>query len=160
MDKEIERFHDIVEADAVSFWPLASGWWMVIGLILVGLCIWTWKAWRKFLTNAYRKQALQALSQASTPADVASILRRCVRVWLTGPELSELSEAEWLDLLIRTGGKALPEELAKNWQAQIYSSEPAEHIDLWKSFAQEWIRKHQPETFISEGHVLRTPSMP
>jgi hypothetical protein len=42
MNNLLEQLHDIEGLDHISWWPLAIGWWIVIGLgiVLMGVIIW------------------------------------------------------------------------------------------------------------------------
>ncbi|MDF3129739.1 DUF4381 domain-containing protein [Kiritimatiellaeota bacterium B1221] len=141
----MSALHDIVEPGRVSVWPWAMGWWIVLAVLAVGLVFVGGKFWLKRLHNVYRKEALKALAQAESPAEVVAVLRRCVRVWRSAPELSGLSQAEWFSLLAVTGKTPLPEALKANWDQALYGSLPVEDLPQWKSFAETWVRNHQPE---------------
>ncbi|WFB35865.1 DUF4381 domain-containing protein [Kiritimatiellota bacterium B12222] len=141
----LSSLHDIVEPPPISFWPLATGWWILLAVLFVGALVLFWKLWVYRLQNAYRKEALQILAQAETPAEVVAVLRRCVRVWRSAPEMNALSETEWFDLLAKTGEASVPNALTENWSQALYGTTPVENLSQWKSFASQWIQKHQPE---------------
>ncbi len=146
MDKKVpslDALHDIVPADAATWWPLAPGWWILGAGLLIAAVIFAWRCWVKARRNFYRKEALAELERASSVADVAVILRRCVRVWKSAEEVNGLSEKEWFALL-SASGEPVPEDIRETWNQSIYGSGEAS-LEVWKNFASQWIQHHQAE---------------
>jgi len=67
MNPEIDALplRDIHLPDAVSWWPLAPGWWMVIAImLLLSLTVVLWRYWRN--QGRLRRQALSELKHIVT----------------------------------------------------------------------------------------------
>ena len=63
LDTVVSKLRDIHEPAAVSFWPLAPGWWALLGLLVaVPLLILGWRALRRRAKPA-RREALRELHQ-------------------------------------------------------------------------------------------------
>ncbi|WP_295402903.1 DUF4381 domain-containing protein [uncultured Thiocystis sp.] len=101
--------------DPVSWWPPAPGWWLLAGLILVGLwlAIRGWRRWdRQGASTRAALRQLDALGKAlATDGDrrrfvagVSQLLRRLALVRYPREQVAGLSGAAWLAFLDATGG--------------------------------------------------------
>jgi hypothetical protein len=98
--------------DAIGWWPLAPGWWVIITLALVGLM---WLSRRMVLRRsegAARRHAIRQLEQSTSafaehgdPArlgrEVSEILRRTMLAYAPRSEVAGLAGDAWLDWLDR-----------------------------------------------------------
>ena len=60
----LSQLADIYLPDPVSFWPLAFGWWLVIFIVLVGICLLGVQLLRKVILNRRLQRAQQELEKA------------------------------------------------------------------------------------------------
>ena len=76
----LEQLRDIHLPEAISWWPLAPGWWLLIisGGLFVGWLLRLF--YRRHLTKLYRRQALQKLEQLRTTTDTQMPLRALVEL--------------------------------------------------------------------------------
>lgn len=78
----LEQMHDISEPAAASWWPLAPGWWLLIGLCLALIGAIVYWLVRRAKQNRYRQEALALLATiAEQPAkhsvsDVNEVIKR------------------------------------------------------------------------------------
>ena len=104
----LQNLNDIVVPPSAPWWPLAPGWY-VAGGILVLLLLWRiyifWEASRR---NRYRRVALKELSVIRTERDAAALRRlpallkrTALSVW-PREEVASLSGPAWHDFLDRT----------------------------------------------------------
>ena len=57
----LQNLNDIVLPASVSWWPLASGWYFLIALMLIALAWIGYRAIRRWIENGYRRAALHEL---------------------------------------------------------------------------------------------------
>lgn len=106
----MNELHDIEGLDPISYWPLASGWWMVIALIAAILFAIGWFLIKKWnFHNSWRKEALvhldlleKNLSEAScheTLITLSETMRRIALMRFPRSECAALNDEDWLDWL-------------------------------------------------------------
>ena len=99
---DFDDMHDIVMSEPVSWWPLASGWYVLM-LVLAMAIIWfgvkTFKQWKK---NAYRRAALRELKSIS-PADLPALVKRVSLCIYPREQVATLSGEAWLEFLDQSG---------------------------------------------------------
>lgn len=109
----LSTLKDLHLPTSVSVWPLAPGWWVVLGLLIaVGLsaAIWFYIRWRRYY---YRRVALRQLAKLkqhyATTRDVACIshasvlLRRVSLQYYSRSVVAGLFGPDWLAFLDKTG---------------------------------------------------------
>lgn len=78
----LEQMHNIDAPNAVTWWPLAMGWWVLIIVSLISIYGLTQFAWHQYRHNAYRRHALSLLGQLTPTADaefataISNLLKR------------------------------------------------------------------------------------
>lgn len=115
IDSILEKMHDIEGLGPISLWPLAIGWWVVIGLGIIVLSITVWyffrwftyrKSW-KYDTNKKLNSLLDNLSKPSiTASDIQNIaslfseyLRRIALQKFSRNACAGLTGYAWLEWL-------------------------------------------------------------
>ena len=100
---------DLHLPDAISWWPLAPGWWMLLGLLIVlGLVVW-------LLMRFYRKRRLRRAAFAELKGiqaiyrdtndslefvrRISVLLRRVALSFRSRKQVAGLSGEEWLEFL-------------------------------------------------------------
>ncbi len=149
----LANLHDIVVPDAVSWWPLAPGWYALFAVALVCAIALAIRGFLRYRRNAYRREAMVILRQtlalpASLHVEVAALLKRTALSAFPHEKVAALTGAPWLEFLDRTGatddfsiggGRVLG--------AGQYGSDPlndSERADLIRA-AGSWIQNHQAE---------------
>jgi hypothetical protein len=119
----LSQLADIHLPDAVSFWPPAPGWWLLLAVVLFALTLlWhrqylLWQQNRRLqLVLAELARALRTHQQQSAQAAQAnqaglallyacnSLLKRVALLHHGEAEVAPLSGSAWLNFLDRTGG--------------------------------------------------------
>ena len=112
MDPTQLPLRDIHLPEAVSWWPLAPGWWVLICIAAAGLLYFLYKEFLKWRANAARRVALSELRRVRTEyeagADVlalskalSELLRRAMLAYAPRSEVAGLTGDEWLAWLDR-----------------------------------------------------------
>lgn len=57
----LQNLNDIVLPTAVNWWPLAAGWYVLLGSFLLAVAWFGYQAWKHWGNNRYRRAALNEL---------------------------------------------------------------------------------------------------
>ncbi len=118
---------DLHLPEAVGWWPLAPGWWLIIALLLLGLGWLLLRGWRRYRLNAPRRYALRTLAAVESEylshqnpvrlgQQLSELLRRGMLAYAPRHEVAGLTGESWLAWLDRDlpvpyfhteGGKSL-----------------------------------------------------
>jgi hypothetical protein len=98
--------------EAIGWWPLAPGWWIIIALAIFGL-VWSLRRLtQRRRESAARRYAIRRLEQSTTAfaehgnpvllgSEVSEILRRTMLAYAPRSDVAGLSGEAWLDWLDR-----------------------------------------------------------
>ena len=109
----LQELRDVHMPDPISWWPLAWGWWMVAGSLIIvgGLALWAWLYRQR---TQSRRAALVQLGrvkeQYATQADdhwaivqLSHLVRRYALATFPRSQVAGLSGQAWLQFLDHTG---------------------------------------------------------
>jgi uncharacterized protein DUF4381 len=107
MDPEQIPLRDLHLPEAVGWWPLAPGWWILLTFAVAGLSYLLYKAYRQWQQNAARRLALKELSRVrrdyENGADpillckqLSELLRRSMLAYAPRAEVAGLTGNSWL----------------------------------------------------------------
>ncbi len=154
----LSNLQDIVMPQAVSWWPLAPGWY-VIGALLLVFAVWaTLRSLRRYRRNAYRRQALQELqalgaagdleTRGQALADIAELLRRVALTAYPRRRIVGLTGEAWLAFLNETGGgDAFSRGSGRLLVSGVYRTSgdyPVESLREVLALARGWVNDHRP----------------
>jgi len=104
----LAQLRDIHLPQAVSWWPPAVGWWLLLALALLLVFMGRW-LWRRHQQAASKRAALAELAalQRLDPVQqlpaLSQLLRRCAVSWYPRQEVAGLTGERWLEFLDRSG---------------------------------------------------------
>lgn len=109
----IADLKEIPAPPPVSYLPQTVGWWVIGGVILLGLLVFALIRLRRWWRNRYRREAqaeLAAIARAATdPAQraqalgaIPALVKRTVLAWAPRREAGPMSGEAWLRYLDRT----------------------------------------------------------
>ena len=140
----LDRLNDLAMPPEVSWWPLAPGWYVVIGIALALLLFFIFRAWKSWQANAYRRAALRELAAAEDVASIAEIFRRTALSIAPRDEIAEKTGVEWLDWLASRFPETMPEGVRDQLSHSIYSKVSPEPVTSeLRDYASGWIARHQ-----------------
>jgi len=141
----LDRLHDLALPPEVSWWPLAPGWYVLFVVVLVLALVLSYRAWKKWRANSYRRAALRELAQAGDVAAIAAVLRRTALAFAPRHVIAEKNGTAWIAWLAEQSPTPLPESVRTQLTAGIYGR-PAGSPNLASlhAFAESWINRHQP----------------
>lgn len=139
----LERLHDIILPTAVSWWPLAPGWYVFLGLVLL-IVIWlAYRFWKRWRANAYRRQALQELASITDSFAIAELLRRTALAVMPRSEIAGKTGPDWADWLAGHCPFPMASEVHQLLAAGVYSiSGKEQSIKILRDYAASWITDH------------------
>lgn len=110
----VDGLRDIHGLDPISFWPLAPGWWLVLGgVVLLALLVIGWKKvspqlsfgrprdWRTDARRLVRelRRRLPGLDGRTAAGEFSELMRRIAMASTSRDECAGLSGQAWLDWL-------------------------------------------------------------
>ncbi len=138
----LDRLHDIVVPEPVSWWPMAPGWWVLLALLLsagMALGIRGYLRWR---ADAYRRAALLELDQTDNARQVAVILRRTALAIAPRESIAALRDDAWIDWLAERSPHPLPDSIRPVLTRSLYVAQSPADLGELREFARHWIRQH------------------
>ncbi|MEE8108343.1 MAG: DUF4381 domain-containing protein [Gammaproteobacteria bacterium] len=142
MNPEEIPLRDLRLPEMTGWWPLAPGWWVLIGLAGCGLLYLLWRAFRIFQSNAPRRKALSQLrylkAEYSWSGDVISLgiqlselLRRAMLAYAPRDEVAGLTGTSWLEWLDRgLSDRAFTEGPGRNIESLPYQKPDVDGGDI------------------------------
>ena len=155
INASLDQLHDIIIPPAVSYWPLAPGWYALALLALaygihIGL-----KQWSSYQKNLYRREALEVLSTIQsgedTTKEISSLLGLMKRVALQcfGREkVAALSDDDWWNFVEKHSKAQAGTEVRELSQKALYGYDAQVTEDEARALAKVakvWITTHQGE---------------
>jgi len=156
----LAQLRDIHVPQAISWWPLAVGWYMLIFLsllVIVGLTIWSYNYWRM---NRPRREVLEKLGKlkqqyareedrVAIAVEISTLLRRATLAMFPRSEVANLQSEAWLQFLDNTGNtKAFTQGAGRilitapyQSQAKFAADELFAVIDDWINAAMKRVRR-------------------
>jgi len=112
MDPEQIPLRDLHLPEAIGWWPLAPGWWVVIALLAIAAALLVRRYWQAWARGAARRHALQTLRQLTADfeqhhdavafgANLSALLRRTMLAYAPRQEIAGLTGDDWLAWLDR-----------------------------------------------------------
>lgn len=157
----LQNLNDIVLPEAVGWWPLASGWYFLIGLLLLVLSWFTYRLIRRWINNRYRRTALQQLrllSESIRNTDkrdtslrqIPVLLKRTALSVYPRSQLASLTGRSWHDFLNSKVSKPSFSESSADLLNKIsYSVGDLSKVDTQAAddlleACHHWLKHHRP----------------
>jgi hypothetical protein len=112
MNPEEIPIRDLHLPETIAWWPVAPGWWILLGLLLCGFGFLAWRALQKYRLHAPRRRALSQLrlleseyvrnnDAISLGLRLSELLRRAMLAYARRDEVAGLTGLRWLEWLDR-----------------------------------------------------------
>ncbi|MFT7525193.1 MAG: hypothetical protein ACI9LY_000325 [Arenicella sp.] len=149
-----QQLRDVHLPDAVSWWPLAYGWWISLTLALLGITALVYYLLRKHKQEAYRHSAIKELNTVYTlwqqQRDVAaylqsanSILKRSVLHFTKQQGVASQSGEAWLNTLASCATCELSAEFKNAFGSQVYRANADADIKRIHQELCDWLTTHK-----------------
>ncbi len=107
MDPTEIPIRDLHLPEAIGWWPLAPGWWIVIALLAIGMFMLLRRWYRSYARGAARRQALRQLEAyirdylkhgngVTFGTQLSELVRRTMLAYAPRSEVAGLTGEEWL----------------------------------------------------------------
>ncbi|MCB8821975.1 DUF4381 domain-containing protein [Microvirga rosea] len=143
---DLTNLRDIV-LPPLPLWPPAPGAWIILLGILAASLVMIRRAYERYRSDAYRREALRELSASPDMTAILPLLKRAALVAYGREKVASLSGDAFLAFLDRTGGtmaftsgpaRLLP-ELAYTRRAAMTADDRAAVV----ADARRWLRSHR-----------------
>ena len=144
---DLSNLRDIVLPPAVPWWPPAYGWWLIAAGLLAAALIASIRAYKRYVANAYRREAIQELDTLSDATGIMPLLKRAAMVAYGREMVASLTGSALLAFLDHTGGTAAfttgPARLLPGIAFGQSASLNAEDSATAVADARQWLRTHR-----------------
>lgn len=150
------NLHDIVEAQAVGWWPLAWGWWLLLAVLTITVTAGCYYFIRWRHRHRAQRQALRQLQDESlSMMQITLLTKQAALAYFPRRNIAALSGQRWFEFLIQT----MPANQQSSFSAGLMpyldglyaaSVEPA---DGYQRLMQRWIKQALPPTPTEAAHV-------
>lgn len=137
----LDNLRDIVEPTPISHWPLAPGWWVLIGIVILATLAMVIRRYRRWQSNAYRRAALSELKTVASISEVSAILKRTALAVYSRTDVAALTGEAWYQWLTSTAGMDADEGTRREL---LHGVEETEHrpSEALLKFAEKWVNLH------------------
>ena len=164
----LDRLHDIIVAPPVPWWPPASGWYWVLGLMVVMLLATLITGLMRWQHNRYRREALAELARQEAALEnperrpsallgLAELLKRTAMTAFPREDVATLTGLKWFEFLDDTArGSRFRDALGATLENAIYDPRTADSLDPQKLHSvveaiRHWIKFHDTRLELRAG---------
>ena len=141
----LDRLHEIVLPPAVSWWPPAPGWYVLLGLLILAAAGLAWRFWQRWRANAYRRAALRELTTLRDAPAIAELLRRTALAVAPRTAVVGKTGDAWADWLVAQSAEAMSPEVRQLLSAGVYGPPVQDReVSVLRDYAARWISRHRP----------------
>lgn len=107
MNENALPLRDLHVPDAIGWWPLAPGWWVLVAIVFAALGYLAWRLYKRWQFNAPRRFALRELARfeaeylerrdpVALGKQLSELLRRGMLAYAPRDEVAGLTGEAWL----------------------------------------------------------------
>jgi hypothetical protein len=118
----LQDLKDIYTPAVIENWPPAYGWWLLLLLVVIGMCLlitWLVKVRKVRLSKRRALKALQQIngSDLDNTSQLNQLLKRVAMTYFPHQNVQEMHGSQWTAFLIKT----LPNKKAKDFSESFES---------------------------------------
>lgn len=144
----LEKLHDIWQPPPASWMPVTPAWYVLAALV-GALLLWSaWRGYRRWNANAYRRAALDELTQIPVAAFDTLLKRTALAAW-PRETVAPLSGVEWLAFLDHSyGGQEFSNGVGRQLPELAYRKDAEAGVDRrqLEALIRGWIERHRVRT--------------
>ena len=152
--QELAQLHDIHLPEAIGWWPLAVGWYLLAFLSIMVLVAVIFFFYRHYLNGRARRQALRLLTTYQqayptvvdsqlTAARVSELLKRVALVYFPRAKVASLQGDAWIAFLNSTAKGLDFSHVQKELLEGPYRPMKERDLHLLFSMARTWIKQRR-----------------
>jgi len=150
-EASLDNLHDISLPDAIGFFPLAPGWWMVSWLLLALLFHFLLQRYKQYKKSQYRREALTELGTytQNNKEHTLALLSLAKRVGIAAygrKVVAKLSSNDWWDFMEKNSSTKVNRELREEIDRLLYDASytlsDTSHEKVEKAVSL-WIKTHK-----------------
>ena len=159
----LQNLNDIVLPAAISWWPLATGWYVLIGFLLIALAWFSYRSLRRWINNGYRRAALYELQlledrvhkpgqRDASLRQIPVLLKRTALSVYPRSQVASLSGKDWFHFLNSTvKNPSFNENTTNTLNVVSYSTGELSKVDSKATTnlinaSRSWLKHHQAVT--------------
>jgi len=140
----LHQMQDVVLPSPISWWPLAPGWWVLLGGMLIVSLLLLIALHRQWRRNAYRRAGLRELEAAPDIISVTNLLKRIALAVYPRETVASLTGERWIAWLEQTGAESVSANVRPLLIASLYDGWGQGTIPIeLRRFARSWIKEHR-----------------
>ena len=151
LDASLDNLNDIIIPQAVGYFPLAPGWYVVGLLVLSLLFHFLFLFFSTYKKNLYRREALEELEHFTKQnkeeaIELLSLAKRVAIVAFGRETIAKLSSTSWWDFMQEHSKVRVSSQLRENIEKILYDRgyecSSSDYTDI-KTFVLLWIKTHK-----------------
>ena len=150
-EASLNNMHDIIVPNAVGFFPLAPGWYILLLLFFTLLFHFALKRYRIYKKEQYRREAFESLAQLQqrNRKNTLALLSLAKRVGLSAygrENIAILNGDDWWDFIEKHSQAKVGSALRKEIEILLYQDAATfseSTFDAVLGFVIEWIATHK-----------------
>ncbi|NVK22817.1 MAG: DUF4381 domain-containing protein [Kangiellaceae bacterium] len=160
----LKQLRDIHLPEPTGWWPLAPGWWIIIGLLIVIIILLIARKFHQSRKERFSRLALKELavleqtSQKNWLIELEVLLKRTALCYFPKVQIAQLNTQEWINFLIKHDDDIWSEQSLFTLRDCAFQ-DPEKIDDIHKALllkqSQQWITKlpYLKESIGSEKNV-------
>jgi len=150
-EASLDNLHDIIVPEAIGYFPLAPGWYILGLLVLALLFHFSMHLYKQYQKSLYKREALAELAHhnAEGKDEVIHLLTLAKRVAISAygrEKIAKLSGESWWDFMEEHSqakvSKALRVEIDNILYDKTYESNASDETSI-RAFVTRWIKTHK-----------------
>ena len=145
-EASLDNLHDIIVPDAVGFFPLSSGWIIVLFLALTLLFHFSFLAYKQYQKTLYKREALKELEKESDLLTLLSLAKRVGIVAYGRDKIALLSAEAWWDFMQMHSDVKVEQTLRTEIEKCLYDAQyeiDKSMLEKVKIMVTMWIKTHK-----------------
>ena len=147
-----QDINTVIEPVRVSYWPLQPGWYLLIAIVLILLLLMVWKRYKRWLKDAYKREAIKSIQTLSNDNNFFFQLNQIIKAVAINSygreKVASLAGKEWTTFLQKSEETVVfSSNILKSLESQQYQKRENQTensvIDMFKFESIKWIKKHK-----------------